>query len=508
LQSARNNNNNNNNNNSGAGNMLHEAAVARAALEGSGNNTHGTNLQVEREILGDFYKLLQATTTESSSSGLISGSAQQQQALGGSSGSNLDNTGNSNLLRNNGDLAGRFGGGLNDNGLLLPFATMQQQQQQHQQHQQQQQQQHSQILRQGALDNLDLGLNQFSASAANLSNSDAAMWLALQQYRQQQQQQRQHQQQFNVPNGLSDHLAAMLPSNHNRLGAGGGNNNNNTTALSLMNVLGSGGLNSSHQSALAAALNNGSDAQQQSQLLAALLGNSNMVHHHQLDASHGSGGSISSAAGLSFHSNHLANGQSCGNMAASAPMMQAAVAGAAARKAPPTTTAANHAPPEQQPQRPVLPFRALSAYNFFFRDERDRIINGGEHEFTPSKKQKLLSEHWFRDRSVKRRHRKTHGKIAFTTLSKVISQGWRDLPEDKRAFYREVAAEDLDRYQRELDQFKLLDAAHVGDVAAALFASANGTSATSNRGAAGVHDDLDDGSSRASNGPSNRAKAA
>jgi HMG (high mobility group) box len=199
-------------------------------------------------------------------------------------------------------------------------------------------------------------------------------------------------------------------------------------------------------------------------------------------------------------------------MAMSAPMMQAAAA--AARKAPPT--AANHAHPEQQQQqqqqqqRPVLPFRALSAYNFFFRDERDRIINGGEHEFTSTKKQKLLSEHWFRDRSVKRRHRKTHGKIAFTTLSKVISQGWRDLPEDKKAFYREVAAEDLDRYQRELDQYKLMDAANGGGVAA-LFASSNVTSVgNSHLAAAGAaHDDPDDGSSGASKGnPHNRAKAA
>jgi HMG (high mobility group) box len=113
-------------------------------------------------------------------------------------------------------------------------------------------------------------------------------------------------------------------------------------------------------------------------------------------------------------------------------------------------------PKSKQPKtgQQQLPFRALSAYNFFFRDERERIINGGEYELSAAKKQQLLTEHWFRDRTVKRRHRKTHGKISFTTLSKVISQGWRDLPEHKKAFYREVAAEDLDRYQRELDQSK------------------------------------------------------
>jgi HMG (high mobility group) box len=128
-----------------------------------------------------------------------------------------------------------------------------------------------------------------------------------------------------------------------------------------------------------------------------------------------------------------------------------------------------------------LPVRALSAYNFFFRDERDRIISNddgedlGENEdpvnpdrllrrrqavpLDAAKKKQLLSGHWYRDRSVKRRHRKTHGKIAFTALSKVISQAWRDLPEVDKAFYRDVAAEDLERYQREVEQLKFNDAA-------------------------------------------------
>jgi len=98
----------------------------------------------------------------------------------------------------------------------------------------------------------------------------------------------------------------------------------------------------------------------------------------------------------------------------------------------------------------ALPLRALSAYNFYFRDERERILNGGDPEYTEEKKQALLAGHWFRDRTVKRRHRKTHGKVSFTTLSKLISQRWRDLDADHKEFYRTIAQEDLDRYQREL----------------------------------------------------------
>ena len=136
-------------------------------------------------------------------------------------------------------------------------------------------------------------------------------------------------------------------------------------------------------------------------------------------------------------------------------------------------TAATKSSKAQAETAAQLPIRALSAYNFFFRDERERIINCDEGDnpldpaslkakrssvsFNEEKKKQLLSGHWYRDRTAKRRHRKTHGKIAFTALSKVIAQAWRDLPDSEKAFYREVAADDLERYQRELEQYKVVD---------------------------------------------------
>jgi hypothetical protein len=124
-------------------------------------------------------------------------------------------------------------------------------------------------------------------------------------------------------------------------------------------------------------------------------------------------------------------------------------------------------PPSQQQQsssqRPSPPVRALSAYNFFFRNERDRILRGGagtagteEYDFSASRRVELLREHWERDRTRKRRHRKTHGKIAFTDLSKLIGRRWKALPEGGRQFFRDVASQDWERYQRELQRYRLM----------------------------------------------------
>jgi HMG (high mobility group) box len=104
------------------------------------------------------------------------------------------------------------------------------------------------------------------------------------------------------------------------------------------------------------------------------------------------------------------------------------------------------------------PLKTLSAYNFFFRHERERILAGyasneiEDEHYSFSKKQSLLHDHWYRDRSQKRSHRKSHGKISFATLSRIVAQRWKELPENRKQFYQDLAAEDLKRYRHELLQ--------------------------------------------------------
>ena len=108
------------------------------------------------------------------------------------------------------------------------------------------------------------------------------------------------------------------------------------------------------------------------------------------------------------------------------------------------------------------PLKPLSAYNYFFRDERDRILAASRNERLPEltleeRRCKLLWDHWSRDRSKKRAHRKSHGKIGFQELSKLISSRWKALSRPEQDYFREVAAIDLERFKLEVKLNKNVD---------------------------------------------------
>lgn len=119
-----------------------------------------------------------------------------------------------------------------------------------------------------------------------------------------------------------------------------------------------------------------------------------------------------------------------------------------------------------------LPRRALSAYNIFFSEQRKLILSeiqakeqGGDEiqgaaadfseetaKYAPAKegeKPSVLNRTFFPQRT-KRAHRKVHGKIGLVDLARQVSKRWKDLPDDKRKYYQDLAGEDKKRHAQAL----------------------------------------------------------
>lgn len=113
-----------------------------------------------------------------------------------------------------------------------------------------------------------------------------------------------------------------------------------------------------------------------------------------------------------------------------------------------------------------VPTKTLSAYNFFFHEERDSILSTfidtsdaiptaattatnnvvQQHicrNYTKEHRSLLLKDYQDRSKEKSRNrriHRKTNGKISFATLSKLISTKWKSLCPEQKSFYHDVAS--------------------------------------------------------------------
>jgi HMG (high mobility group) box len=106
------------------------------------------------------------------------------------------------------------------------------------------------------------------------------------------------------------------------------------------------------------------------------------------------------------------------------------------------------------------PKRPLSAYNLFFRLERDRLLNSeGDtdpneiQEITPEIVSKISVMRRYSD-GKKRQHRKTHGKVGFNELTKIISEKWKKLPSATKELFEERAVVEKEKYMKENKQWK------------------------------------------------------
>ena len=151
---------------------------------------------------------------------------------------------------------------------------------------------------------------------------------------------------------------------------------------------------------------------------------------------------------------------------------------------------------EKKRKRPAdMPRRPLSAYNFFFSEERVRVLaeipdpekneedgdgkgekkdeskaddkdegkkdtnkeNANEKVEETEQKSVATAERLLQIRdakSIKRRpHRKSHGKIAFKDLARTIGKRWRALTEEGKVRYSKLAEKDLQRYNEQMKEY-------------------------------------------------------
>jgi HMG-box domain len=81
------------------------------------------------------------------------------------------------------------------------------------------------------------------------------------------------------------------------------------------------------------------------------------------------------------------------------------------------------------------PKRPLSAYNFFFQNERQAILQD-----IPTR--------------TEGKPRRSHGKIGFADLARSIAAKWRNLSDQDRAVFDERAVVDKARYRKEMEEWK------------------------------------------------------
>lgn len=100
--------------------------------------------------------------------------------------------------------------------------------------------------------------------------------------------------------------------------------------------------------------------------------------------------------------------------------------------------------PKDSPRRP------LSAYNFFFKDERKRILQA-----IPEKQPETSDEDdRIRNSITWPGKKKTpHGKIGFESLAKTIGARWKKLDKKSMKFYKALATKDLHRYAAEMQEY-------------------------------------------------------
>mmetsp|Transcript_23941 Transcript_23941/g.33599 ORF Transcript_23941/g.33599 Transcript_23941/m.33599 type:complete len:341 (+) Transcript_23941:1594-2616(+) len=102
--------------------------------------------------------------------------------------------------------------------------------------------------------------------------------------------------------------------------------------------------------------------------------------------------------------------------------------------------------PKDKPKRP------LSAYNFFFKEEREKILKIVLAE-DPDKVENDPDSEDFIDDGMMIRLKKEGGKVSFEEMGKLIGQRWKNIDPDRLAKYSEMASEDTERYKKDMQAY-------------------------------------------------------
>ncbi len=85
------------------------------------------------------------------------------------------------------------------------------------------------------------------------------------------------------------------------------------------------------------------------------------------------------------------------------------------------------------------PKKARTSYNYFFQHQRLLLLGSDDSSEAGKEKKKRT---------------RSHGKVSFTHLVKLVSQRWKDLDPETRAIFDEKAKDDMKRYRREFRDYK------------------------------------------------------
>jgi len=122
---------------------------------------------------------------------------------------------------------------------------------------------------------------------------------------------------------------------------------------------------------------------------------------------------------------------------------------------------------------PLKPSRPFTEYHIFFQLERNYILQTSDkssHIDTtidfgdidpdastrpPRYRSLTLPKQWYTkgSRPKRRGHRKTHGKISFVELTKLISQRWREADQVTKVYCRDLAQGGLKRYKEDIKEY-------------------------------------------------------